>query len=633
MKNHRITKNNFLIHVLSILLPFGFFSLILTIKIPVYVARSLTKFQLIHFLILLFIFFISFRFIGKSAWIIGCSLTLVLFGLQLASKWTLGISNANIIGGFIPYKDGFYYYNGARMLLAGQAITGEGLQGAFRPLYPGLLSVLLLLLNNNLILVIAVVVSLTALCCFMSSFLISRKFGPLPAALFLVSQYAFIRPMIGYSLTEVPSLIFSCLAFILLISGAEQKKYFDIILGGFLLVLAISVRAGPFFVLPIIILWTGWLFRIESKIDFKRIIIFGLIFSAEFLVVNFIFPRLVTATSSSTFGNFSWMLYGQAVGGAGWSYHLEALGTHDSIIVMQAAIEKIKNYPLGLIIGSYKSLRDFILPGKDSMFSLIHYKLHFSNYLFWTVKIFLLVLGLVHSIRRVQEPKYSLILSIFIGTLFSIPFLPPIDGGNRFFSGIAPFFFIIESIGLFSMISYLNLRQKPKQPQRAFEVGWVRAISGIMISLILIAPIGVFFTRHLPAFNLPVCKNDQIPFATQTNKGMYIDIIPEDNDTCGFFPIYCLADFEHNGLDKDTDDFFQKLVELTRNSKNGIRLFAAVDLISKKYNFTIIPINDDLKNDFGYLYSGCAKEIKTQYQTIHYVETIHKQTLLAEIIK
>jgi hypothetical protein len=623
MKYFRLAKHKILNYVLGILLPFVLFGLVLIINLPVDFAYFLAKFQLPHFLILIFFFTMCFRLKGRSAWIIGCSLTMVLFGLQLSSKWTLGITNANIIGGFIPYKDGFYYYNSAQILLSGQAIPEAGLQGAFRPLFPGMLSVLLLLFNNNLIFVIALVVALTAFCCFLSAFYINKKFGPIPAALLLVFLFSFIRPMIGYSLTEIPSLLFCCLAFILLLSGAEQKKHLDIVIGGLLLVIAISVRAGPFLVLPILIFWTGWIFRTGKNINLKQIIIYGLVFSAEFLMVNFIFPKLLTATNSSTFGNFSWMLYGQAVGGAGWSHHLEALGTHDSTLVMQAAIERLINYPLGFFIGAYKSFRDFLLPGTNSMFNLIHFKNNIYNYIFWIANILSLILGLKHIILNVKEPKYSLLLSIFMGTISSIPFLPPVDGGNRFYSGIAPFFFTIEAIGIFSLFSYMKIKPKFYDSFDDNYIKWVRGYSGIMIALILIAPIIVFFSRPTPNVVVPYCKNDQVPFATFVNNGSYVDILSNDSDACGKLPIICLEDFERNSIDKKNDDFSQKIVELARNSKVGIRLFATVDLISNKFNFTIFPIDGELIHDYNTLYFGCAKEIKTQFQTIHYVETIN----------
>lgn len=68
------------------------------------------------------------------------------------------------------------------------------------------------------------------------------------------------------------------------------------------------------------------------------------------------------------------MLYGQAVGGAGFQYHLQALGTDDSAVVLQAALQKIREYPLGLLIGFYKSYRDFFTHNSMGMFDLLSFR-------------------------------------------------------------------------------------------------------------------------------------------------------------------------------------------------------------------------------------------------------------------
>jgi len=612
---------NILAQALSIFLPTGLFGLILSVKIPDSLLRFQNQYQFLHFLILTILFYLCFRLRGKLGWAAGFGLVMALFALQLASKWSLGISNANIIGGLLPYKDGFYYYNGARMLLAGQAITGEGLQGAFRPLFPGMLSVLLLFTRHNLIWVIAIIVFLVALCIYLAAWSLRDSFGPLPAALLIVLTYSFIRPMIGYTLTELPSLAFSCLAFILLLKGAESKRVSEIALGSLMLVIAVSVRAGPFLMLPMLVLWIGWAYRAEKKLAFKQMALFALFFAAEFLAINILFPRLVTTAGSSTFGNFSWMLYGQAVGGAGWTYHFQALGTNDPGVVMQAAIEKIITYPLGLIIGMLKSYRDFFLPGQVSMFNLISCRQNFYDLLFWIINISLMLWGLVHSIRRIHEPRYSLLLSCFLGIFFSIPFLPPIDGGNRFYSGSVPFFFALESVGLYSMLSYFKLVQAPQKKSSGQETKWIRELSLMMAALILIAPIGVKFTQQLPTVAAPDCPSSQVPYAIQLYKGMYIDIIPSTNEKCGIFPVLCLVDFEKNGVDKNNDDFFQKLVELSAESRDGIRVSASVDLISSRYNFVVFPLNLIPGSDSGPLYTGCAEKIRTQFQNILLVKT------------
>jgi len=112
--NQRNTKN-FLAQALRILLPSGLFGLILSIRIPDSLVRFQSQHYFLNFIILVILFYFCFRSRWELGWTIGFGLVMALFALQLASKWSLGISNANIIGGFLPYKDGFHFYNGARM--------------------------------------------------------------------------------------------------------------------------------------------------------------------------------------------------------------------------------------------------------------------------------------------------------------------------------------------------------------------------------------------------------------------------------------------------------------------------------------------------------------------------------------
>lgn len=81
---------------------------------------------------------------------------------------------------------------------------------------------------------------------------------PLPAALFFALTYAFIRPMIGDTLTEVPSLAFACLSLALLYNAARSHRFADAAWGGSAAGAGVSIRAGAFFMLPFLIIWLGY---------------------------------------------------------------------------------------------------------------------------------------------------------------------------------------------------------------------------------------------------------------------------------------------------------------------------------------------------------------------------------------
>ena len=604
-------------------IPLALFISILLFSLPQTILTLLDSFKIQHFLVFVILFGLCFHLRGKAGWLCGFSLTMVLFALPLASKWTGGFSTTNTLGGFIPYKDGFYYYNGAQQLLAGLKIPVDGLNGAFRPLFPGLLAVLLLFTRGNLLWTQSIVVGWAGFCCFWAAYQAKKFWGIWPAALFIVLLYSFVRTFIGPTLTELPSLAFSCLAFILLMRASRTRNTFDLALGGFLLVIAISVRAGAFFILPFLVLWVGWLYRQDKRLAWKRMGLFAMIFLAEYVLANFLFPHLVTAPGASTFGNFSWILYGQAVGGAGWTYHYQALGTNDAGLVMQAAIDKIIHYPQGMIIGSLKAYRDFFFPDSGNIFNLISAQSSISFILFWLINLGLMIWGLVQTVLKRDEPGNLLLAACFFGTFFSIPFLPPIDGGNRFYSGSILFIFALETLGLFSILQHFRLIRQKTEDSGIENQGWIRGFSTGMMLIILVAPLLILIIRPSLKIQSPQSPADQIPFSFYLNNGSYVDITPKATAQCGRVPQLCLEDFERNGSDKLNDDFFGKLVEWAGSTPGGIRLAAVNNLLTSGYFFAVGPKNLFSATNSDPLISGCAQNLHTQYQNVLWVKTIN----------
>lgn len=604
----------------AIILPAGCFFLLLHTDLPSGVINLASPFRLVHFLGLALVFYLLFQIRGKFALILGCTLAAIVFALPMAARLSSGLSNATVIGGFIPYKDGYYYYNGANMLLSGRLIPQEGLQGAFRPLFPGLVSILLLLTNGNLLLSLELIVLGMAYACIFAAFVFKEEYGPLPGAIFFTLVYAFIRPMIGDTLTELPSLAFACLAFILLFKTAKSPNIRDAILGGVLLILAVSIRAGAFFMLPFLILWLGWLFRGDKKISIKMMVVFSVILLAAFVIFNMLFTRIVTEAGDSTFGNFSWMLYGQAVGGAGWDYHLQALGTHDSNVVMQAALERIREYPLGLLIGFFKSYRDFFTNNSLGMFDLLYGELSSIGWFFWVLMIVLLLYGIFRSARSLKDPRSSLLLACFLGIFFSIPFLPPIDGGSRFHSGSVPFLFALMTFGL----PALHLSQRKQiEDEGAGNITKIARVTSIFCAIVIvIGPILILNLSEGQEVKQESCSEDRIVYTARYDQGAYVDILPDDSTACGMSPSLCLSDFEKKGMDKTTDDYFNALVDLGRNSESGIRLWAGVDWNSGQYYYFILPLDLAPGTASGRSFSGCAQGLETQYQRILMIESV-----------
>lgn len=617
--NKRVIPDNFLDWFFWLgmaIFPAGIFFFLINCEVPDAALDLFTSFRLIHFIIVVILFYFFFQLKNRIAGIVACILCAALFALPMAVNLTNGVSSATMIGGFIPYKDGFYYYNSANMLLSGQRIIPLGLQGAFRPLFPGWISILLLLTNQNLLVALGLMVLITAYCCYFAAESLRVEYGPIPAALFFTMTYAFIRPMLGETLTELPSLAFACLSLVLLLSTAKSGKFTDAVLGGIMLVLAVSIRAGAFFTLPFLIFWLGWRLRGSKKISIPIIAAYGAILLAVFLAANMLFTRLVTEQGDSTFGNFSWMLYGQAVGGAGFNHHLEALGTHDSAIVMQAALERIRAYPLGLLIGFAKSYRDFFTNNLLGMFDLLSGEIAKMRWFFWFAMTGLLLYGLVQSLRKAKKPFNALLLVCFAGLLLSIPFLPPIDGGNRFYSGSVPLLFALMTVNLPAM-EFLQ----PEKGGNNFKNGitvFSRGFTVLFTVVLLVGPILILLMNNNKEVikDSVVCGNDLMAVSVEYANGSYVDILPDDLETCSASPELCFSTFASHGVDQTTDDFYNLLVDIAEESAEGIRVWAGVEWNSNQYAFIILPIDQVGGTLSNKRFNACAQSIETQFQRV-----------------
>lgn len=141
---------------------------------------------------------------------------MTLFALPLAYMWSSGFSDNGILGGLLPYKDGYYYYNGARLLSIGNLLPGYVVQAADRPLFPSFLSSIYFLTKQNFQWSLAILVGIVGSTSFFSIWFVGKKLGILAASLYGAFLFFYIQPLIGYSLTELLGFGFGCLGFVIL---------------------------------------------------------------------------------------------------------------------------------------------------------------------------------------------------------------------------------------------------------------------------------------------------------------------------------------------------------------------------------------------------------------------------------
>ena len=610
-----------LVKVGSILLSLALFWVVLFFRFPVSFIQNFHSYSLSLFLVVLVLYYLFFRLPDWFHTPAVLGLTMLLFALPLSYLWTSGFSDNFVIGGLIPYKDARYYYEGANLILNGFPVIDAN-QATERPMFPGFLASVLFLTGQNLKISIAVIVQLMGMGLYLAARQIKNLFGILAASLFATLLYFYIKPWIGYTMSETLGFAVGCLGFTLLCLASYKLKWYDLLLGLIVLLLAVSARAGAFFIFPLLALWIGWVMRGEKRFSLKSAG-FALIFIlVGYFLVNSVYARLLGIPPGSSFGNFSYALYGQVHGGTGWHSAVEELGTRNPAVVYRASWEFFLKHPMSLFIGFFKAYRDFFLIGEQGIFPFMATgPFNWLNFIPWLGTMILLVLGLIWLGKNMHSHLSSLFLTGFIGVFISIPFLPPVDGGTRFYASTVPFFFALPSLGIGWALK--DVRQKlVANGESQAEPAIPRLVSLVIISLILFMPFVILTLSNKPTDAVPVCTPEQEPYIIELRPGSFIDLVKTGSSQCGPLPEVCLNDLMTNNTEKTTDDFYQEIFSLMESSGVNARIVLATELITQRFHYFYIPYDKLSKDILPGLMSGCALELSTKNQTIFQVESI-----------
>lgn len=600
--------------------------LFLTIRVAPQTLIFVSRYSVVLFFIVLALYYVTFRLPGKAGWVAGLSLTMVLFAGVLLFKWSSGYTDSGIIGGLLPYKDGRNYYWGTQLLMNGYPISAASDQAAGRPLFPGFLSIFLFLTGQNYQWALALIAGLTGFSAYLSARPMLEKFSALAASIYITLLYFYIQPLIGRPLSEFPGFIFGCLSFVLLWRSATKLSLIDLILGLFTLMMAISIRAGAFFVFPLLILWAGWVFRGEKRYSLKVAGVAFLTVGIAFILMNVLYPRWVVVPEGITNANFAYALYGQVRGGIGYNAGIKDLGTKDPAVAYQAAFDFFTRHPLSFFVAATKSYRDFFLPNRTGILPLraSQSELDSLSTGVWILGLFFLAVGLVNAIRNFRYPLYSLFVTVFAGVMLSIPFLPPIDGGRDFYASTIPFVYAPICFAPLVLFRY-PIQTETHVPDHSDE--FERIFPTLLVILTMLCPILLRLAITPGSYTAPTCPTDQEPFVTRIYPHSYVEIMREGAPTCGFAPSICVEDFQQFSQEKSSDDLYQELERLAEATTSSMRIIPSVDLVDS--NFHYLVDNGGFLDGLGtppLSVQGCAIEIKTKTQSIYQITMLGSVT-------
>ena len=307
--------------------------------------------------------------------IVGSAIAWVIVGWQHA--WTPNLSPA----GLLPVSDAAGYLSCSNRFLdqsnfgprASDYLGGWCFQ---RPIYSSALATILIVTGRYWMATLLVQAALLGLAMASLSWAIWRGFGA--AAAILVLALVFVGASewaLSTTMTENAGLAFGATALAFLVTGVRVAKAWPMICGAALLSVALSARAGAFFVLLALVVWgLLWGPRVQASV-WRTAVAVGLACAAGFML-QLLLTEGLGGQRGLAHGSFAYSLYGLAAGGQGWR---QVLLDHPELVnpdtdagarrILELALEKIKDSPQPLVRALWENLLSYVSDPLRGMFS------------------------------------------------------------------------------------------------------------------------------------------------------------------------------------------------------------------------------------------------------------------------
>ena len=550
----------------------------------------------------LIVFFLVFRLKGFWGNLLSFILILSLFALGLSGLWASGMTEPHVISGLLPTVDAMEYYHDALRLLNGSLFSDFSSR---RPLFSAFLSSLLWITGKNLQISIALMVFFTGLCSYLATMKIRDRFGPIVAALFLVMLFLFYRRFGGEVMSENLGFPLGILSFSLLLQGIFNKKALSIYISLFLLSYALNARAGPFFILPLLIYGTS--FYLSGNKNIWRFVIPS---SAAVLLgfcFNLMIFEILGSPTGTLFSNFSYTLYGLSQGGLGWTRimvdHPEILSLNEAELskrIFDFAFSAIKANPWNFIVGCFRQYIYFFnfIKSNVSIFSFASGE----NIIVYNLTQILLYLfsgiGLFHAYVNRKRPFFLILLLALLGILLSVPLLISDTTNMRAFAATIPFLIFFPASGLHELIKKIPGLIKFNPTTTNNEINQIT----VSIVMVMFTILPIFLLPFLKPLATPriICPPGQTQIAVDLKSGTYVKIFPESEFFLDWMPNFHEIRFKTNYLSYSLDAMRNEIKQLPSKAE----IMSTINLMDNKDMFLII-VDQTMFDKVG-LYSMCG---------------------------
>jgi hypothetical protein len=345
---------------------------------------------------------------------------------------------------------------------------------------------------------------------------------------FLVFSFWLIREHLPLAMTEVHGFIFGCLAFGCLWRAALTRSSLLFGLGLVLLSIGLNARSGPFFVLPALLFWGTMNLGVGKRLSLSALLVGTLAILSGFMVSTW-FAWLWGSGENIQQANFSFTLYGMAVGGKGW---LQAQQVFDFPALFKSGFDSVSEAEIAQFLYA-ESLKEII--SKPERF--IKYYLHelwefihlFLKYDLGVSRVAMVLAGF-WILARWRDRLAQMGILMFLGILLSAPFLMD-DAGVRPFAAVYPVFAVVPALvaGIAWRILFARHTFSPplQQVGGSASGGFALGVSGFL-AITILGPILTVWAYDSPTtVEIGVCPKGSVPFQTNAYVMAYVNVVDD----------------------------------------------------------------------------------------------------------
>jgi hypothetical protein len=401
---------------------------------------------------------------------------------------------------------------------------------------------------------LALLTLITAIACYLAALEIKSTHGPEAAVFVLIILFLFYRHHSGTVMSENLGVPLGTLGFALLWRGTAQKKSLLFFLGLFVMTLALNARAGAFFILPLLLIWGGWMFKDQSRRFSLRLFVIGAAVVVAAFVANLILVRVLASPSGAPFSNFSYTLYGLASGGKSWHYVLEVHPELEELpeaersrIIYGMALDLVQKEPGLFVNGALFNWSMLFSDSWYSAYSFVGGEKRIPRILAqWSV-FALCLLGLLRWFRKPDDPLTSLVGVSVLGVLISVPFLPPTDAYRmRPYAASMIVFGLLPAMGLLFGMEVLKLSSANKLNHGTAKSGALVLFTTILVTSMLLGPLVVKGSGNPPSFEPVSCPIGLDLVSLRFEPGAHFNILREKAPGLDWVPNFHIGRFKQN---------------------------------------------------------------------------------------